>query len=269
VDWSIIDRAAEAASKPETIFARIPAAPELPPVPSSSRVPAGQLIRQRRSCLALDGKTSIPAQTFYRLLDHLLPRPQVAPWDMLPWEPFVHLVLFVHRVERLSPGLYLFERSATVHERLRAAVKAAVGWQHLPGCPEHLRLFFLSPGDYRGTAAAISCHQEIAADGVFSLGMIADFGDRLRGAGPWWYRRLFWEAGVVGQVLYLEAEAAGIRSTGIGCYFDDACHAVLGLESDRFQSLYHFTVGSPVDDRRLTTLPPYGHLPRTRKAPSA
>jgi hypothetical protein len=85
--------------------------------------------------------------------------------------------------------------------------------------------------------------------------MIADFGETLRQRGPWWYRRLFWEAGTVGQVLYLEAEAAGIRSTGIGCYFDDACHAVLGLKDDQFQSLYHFTVGGPVDDPRLTTLP--------------
>ena len=108
----------------------------------------------------------------------------------------------------------------------------------------------------------VSCHQDIAADGAFSLGMVADFGDTVRQRGPWWYRRLFWEAGAVGQVLYLEAEAAGIRSTGIGCYFDDACHAVLGLDCDRFQSLYHFTVGAPVDDPRLTTLPAYGHLRR-------
>jgi hypothetical protein len=28
------------------------------------------------------------------------------------------------------------------------------------------------------------------------------------------------------------------------------------------QSLYHFTVGGPVEDRRLMTLPPYGHLNR-------
>jgi len=34
-------------------------------------------------------------------------------------------------------------------------------------------------------------------------------------------------------------------------------HALLGLEGDAFQSLYHFTVGGPVEDPRLTTLPPY------------
>ena len=63
---------------------------------------------------------------------------------------------------------------------------------------------------------------------------------------------------MLGQVLYLEAEAAGVRGTGIGCYFDDAFHELLGLRDRTFQDLYHFTVGGPVDDPRLITLPPYG-----------
>ena len=132
-------------------------------------------------------------------------------------------------------------------------------WTRPPGCPEHLRLFCIGEGDHRRAAATVSCHQDIAADGAFSLGMIAEFRGPIS-AGAFRYRRLFWEAGVLGQVLYLEAEAAGVRATGIGCYFDDAFHEVLGLEGDRFQSLYHFTVGGAVDDSRLTTLPPYAHL---------
>ena len=115
---------------------------------------------------------------------------------------------------------------------------------------------FLRRATLRQTARTVSCHQEIAADGAFSLGMIAEFGDVIRDRGPWWYRRLFWEAGVLGQVLYLEAEAAGVRGTGIGCYFDDAMHEVLGLAGDRFQSLYHFTVGGPVEDGRSAHVPP-------------
>jgi hypothetical protein len=57
--------------------------------------------------------------------------------------------------------------------------------------------------------------------------------------------------------LDLEAEAAGARATGIGCFFDDPVHDVLGLQGHAFQSLYHFTVGIPVDDGRLTTEPGY------------
>jgi hypothetical protein len=75
--------------------------------------------------------------------------------------------------------------------------------------------------------------------------------------GPAAYRRLFWEAGAIGQALYLEAEAAGLRGTGIGCCFDDGVHQVLGITGHALQSLYHFTVGGPVDDPRLSTLPGY------------
>ena len=62
--------------------------------------------------------------------------------------------------------------------------------------------------------------QEIASNGCFSLGMIAHFEPVLREK-VWMYPRLFWETGVLGQVLHLEAHAVGISATGIGCYFDD------------------------------------------------
>jgi hypothetical protein len=111
-------------------------------------------------------------------------------------------------------------------------------------------------------AKIISCHQDIAADGAFSLGMLVQYEATLRDDGPWFYPRLFWETGLVGQVLYLEAEAAGVRSTGIGCFFDDAMHDVLGIQVRSWQSLYHFTVGGAAEDLRIRTIPPYAHLTR-------
>ncbi|MEW5982918.1 MAG: SagB/ThcOx family dehydrogenase [Acidobacteriota bacterium] len=121
----------------------------------------------------------------------------------------------------------------------------------------HVPLFLLSAMDVRRAARQLSCTQEIASDGFFSLGMLAEFDRSLEEHGSWFYRNLFWEAGAVGQVLYLEAEAAGCRGTGIGCYFDEAVHEVLGIGGRRFQSLYHFTVGMAVDDPRLLTRPGY------------
>jgi hypothetical protein len=268
VTWDVVDEVADATWKPATARPEPSPLPALPPPAPTANTPAATLIRQRRSCLGLDGKTSITAATFYGMLDHLLPRPGVAPWDALPWHPHVHAGLFVHRVRGLAPGLYLLERNDAVHDRLRAALRDSFLWRRLPGCPEHLRLFCLAEVDLRQAACVTSCHQEIASDGAFSLGMIADFGDSIRARGPWWYRRLFWEAGVLGQVLYLEAEAAGVRSTGIGCYFDDTFHDLLGLTGDSFQDLYHFTVGGPVEDTRLMTLPPYAHRKPSRTGPT-
>jgi hypothetical protein len=136
-------------------------------------------------------------------------------------------------------------------------MKKEFTWERPAGCPDGLELYRLLSGDARELAQQISCHQEIAAAGVFSLGMIAEYAAPLGRYGAWFYRRLFWEAGLVGQVLYLEAEASGIRGTGIGCYFDDPMHSVLGLTDRRYQDLYHFTMGGPIEDRRLTTLPAY------------
>ena len=62
---------------------------------------------------------------------------------------------------------------------------------------------------------------------------------------------------MIGQSLYLGAEAAGMRATGIGCYFDDVLHDALGLQDRTWQSLYHFTIGTPVEDHRLRSAPPY------------
>ena len=91
------------------------------------------------------------------------------------------------------------------------------------------RLFLLLPIDVKWVANRVSCDQDIAADGFFSLGMIARLEPSLRERGDWFYRRLFWECGLIGQVLYLEAEAAGARGTGIGCFYDDPVHELLGL----------------------------------------
>jgi len=93
--------------------------------------------------------------------------------------------------------------------------------------------------------------------------MLARFEPVLRACGAGAWRELFWEAGMIGQSLYLAAEAAGVRGTGIGCFFDEGLHRALGLTGHDWQSLYHFTVGNPVEDQRLRTAPPYEPLPRT------
>jgi len=189
-------------------------------------------------------------------LDKTIPRNACAPFDAQLGRPALHLLLFVHNIEGLERGLYFFVRNQTDAEDLKRSFQADFLWRQIT---ETLPLYLLRKGDCRHTAIEVSCHQEIAGYSVFSLGMIARFSQNLHAAAHR-YRHLFWEAGMIGQVLYLEAEAQGVRGTGIGCYFDDAVHEILGLADNTWQSLYHFTVGRPVEDPRLTTLPPYHHL---------
>ena len=217
------------------------------------------LFLRRRSAVAFDGRGTMPRASFFRILDALLPRPGVPPFDALTWAPRIHLALFAHRVEGLAAGLYVFARASSAVGRLRSSMNPAWAWDPVPEAPAHLPLFRLASEDLREPARVLSCVQAIASDSCFSLGMLAEFATSLD-EGAWWYRRLYWEAGAVGQALYLRAEAEGFRGTGIGCYFDDEVHRFLGIEGDALQSLYHFTVGVPIEDGRLTTLEPYGHL---------
>jgi SagB-type dehydrogenase family enzyme len=270
VDWPVIDQVAVATANlriaVDEEFSRFPSEEELFRVPVRSGVfTAERVILGRRSAVSMDASTAIPAETFYQMLARLVPTRDIRsmPWDALPWRPRIHLGLFVHRVNDLPPGLYALCRDPEKIERFRHAMRPEFMWLRPPSCPPGLPLYLLKEGDYRSLAANISCGQDIAGDGAFSLAMLADYLDSLVTYGASFYRNLFWEAGLVGQVLYLEAEDAGIRATGIGCYFDDPVHEVFGISSRDWQSFYHFTVGGPVEDTRLTTLPPYD-LKQTR-----
>ena len=146
----------------------------------------------------------------------------------------------------------------SVFQPIRRLTRSKFLWKAIEN---NYPLFLLEKGVFKQQAMMISCHQEIAGHSAFSLGMIAAFQNPVT-SNPFAYQRLFWESGMIGQVLYLAAEAQGVRGTGIGCFFDDAVHEILGLADNEYQSLYHFTIGKPVEDPRLTTFPPYYHLSR-------
>ncbi len=247
--WSFIDEIAAATRDSGRSIRPI----QLPDHPIA-RLPDRRLVLQRRSAVAFDGRSTMSAAAFVAMLSRTIPC-DAAPWHALWWDARIHLALFVHRVDGMAPGLYALARTMAAVDRLREAFGREFLWQP---ASDTLPLYLLARGDARAVARRLSCDQDIAADGFFSLGMLADFDASLAQFGPSFYRHLFWETGVIGQVLYLAAEAAGARATGIGCFYDEAVHDVLGLAGHAFQSLYHFTVGMPVDDERLSTEPGYG-----------
>lgn len=258
-DWPDIPAVAAATSKRAGTLEPVDLPAPLPALAPASREPASQIIRRRRSAQAFDGITAISAQRFFRMLDALLPRNGQPPWALLDQTPNVHPVLFVHRVEGMEPGIYCLPRAPEVLDDLRAVMRPDWLWARVLDCPAHLPLYLLAPLNVRQFTETVSCHQSIAADSAFALAMLARFDD-IGTVHPWRYRQRFWEAGMLGQALYLEAEAAGIQGTGIGCYFDDEVHRAIGLDTTRFQDIYHFTVGTAVIDARLGSEAAYSHL---------
>ena len=260
--WPVIEQVSQAAEKPETIkqVKSFTATAPLSFSSESEEIKASQLIKQRRSAQAFDSKTILPLDTFYSILEKVLPGNAV-PWNSIDLEPQIHLVFYIHRVEGLQPGLYAMPSYPDAKTLLQANMRDEFSWEKVASCPQHIPLYELVSAKCQNAARKLSCHQPIAGDSAFSVSMLAEYATALE-KGDWYYRFLHWQAGIIGHILYLEAEAANVRGTGIGCFFDDAVHQTLGIENDTLQVVYHFTVGTPIVDQRIISLPPYTHLKR-------
>ena len=193
----------------------------LPGVPASSARSFGETARARRS--ALDFRGGLESISLAQLSALLAAAAQPLSCDF--GGGFIQLYLYVHRVDGLERGVY---RS----------------WP-APGRLERVR-----SGDQRVAAAGLSLGQDLAGNACVAFSMVADM-ERAAGAhGSRGYRYVHFEAGAVGQRLYLAAEALGLGATGIGAFFDAEVHGYLGLSAAQ-RVVYHFAIGYPVPDPRL------------------
>jgi SagB-type dehydrogenase family enzyme len=194
----------------------------LPPNLSTSRS-FGDVVRARRSALDFrGGEESISFSQLATLLSaamgHLFADFATAR--------FVYLYVYVHRVQGLTPGVYRY-------------------W------PEHAELEKIKDGDQRLAAAALSLGQDLAGNACLAFSMIGDFESAARRNGDRGYRYVHFEAGAIGQRMYLASEALGLRATGIGAFLDERVNRYLNLSPELGQVVYHFAIGYPVPDPRL------------------
>jgi SagB-type dehydrogenase family enzyme len=226
--------------------------PAVSPRRVENDISAAQVLLKRRSAQAFDGASMMPITVFKQILSSLLPGGSPV-WNLWTQAARVHPVLLVHRVEGIAPGVYVMPRNESKQGSLRAAFRETFTWEAVDS---ELPLYQLIAARAGKTARTLSCHQDIATQCAVTFMMVAEFAQPIAND-PVAYRHLHWEAGILGHIITLEAEAAGWRGTGIGCFFDDAVHEVLGIKDDTFQVIYHYAVGMALEDSRISTLPAY------------
>lgn len=185
------------------------------PTPQSSALSFGEIARKRRSALDfVGGEQSITLAQLSALLSRTNP-------------DFIQLYLYVHRVDGLERGVYRY-------------------W------PERAELELIKSGDQRVAAAGLSLGQDLAGNACVAFSMLADLDRAVRQHGERGYRYVHFEAGAIGQRLYLAAESLGLGATGIGAFFDDEVRRYLTLTPGPSQTVvYHFSIGYPVPDYRI------------------
>ena len=195
--------------------------------------PVKWTIRHRRSAIDFDGQTTMSINVFHYLMRFLC-SPYKADYLIPESPPLIIPYLYIHRVEGVERGLYCLDRT-------------------------NQKLLLLSRGDMQHVAKELSLNQNIASDSAFAISFISNFDYALNTYGNRGYRYIHYEAGFLGQALYLGATAAGFDATGIGAFIDDEVHTFLKTPAEQ-QVVYHFTVGKRLDDPRISTLPAYDSI---------
>ena len=119
----------------------------------------------------------------------------------------------MHRPNHVAAAARAFGPSRSHSEALRQAFNAKLKWEPGTGSVTSAPLYRLGGGDLRDFARTLSCQQDIAADGALRLEMLARFELVLRERRAGAYREIFWEAGMIGQVLYPVAGGRGRRGS--------------------------------------------------------
>jgi SagB-type dehydrogenase family enzyme len=172
----------------------------------------GETVRWRRSALDFDAGTPMERNEVEQLLDFAT-RDWPADWrgnfrgETTPVErgtDFVTLYLYFHRVRDCEPGVYRWDKSSR-------------------------RLEQLHRGNVERMAAYLSLEQSLAGNACFAVSMIAGLAQAAQVFGNRSYRYVHFEAGSIGQKLYIGAEALGWSATGIGAFYDDDVHRYLGF----------------------------------------
>lgn len=183
----------------------------------------GDVARMRRSALDFQGAST--SMSLAELSAILGAAAQPLPADFST-DPFIQLYLYAHRVDGLERGVYSY-------------------W------PDTGELKRIKSGDQRVAAAGLSLGQDLAGNACIAFSMIADLDRAVRAYADRGYRYAHFEAGAIGQRMYLGAEALGLQATGIGAFYDDEVQRYLGLQPEQGQVVYHFAIGRAVRDPRL------------------
>ena len=227
---------------------------------NSNKKPFDKVVLQRRSAQRFLPQ-SISRKTFESLIKALFSAGQPIFNINGEKEPLVHFVVIVHRVEGVEPGIYCLSGTNSAETDLRKSFSKWDEWkdQNLE-LPDEAKLFQLTVANVQRANATLCCQQKIGSDCAVSIGFIVEFDKGLKRMGPQAYRYMHWQAGMLAHQLYLEATHEGIAATGIGCFFDDPWHELLGLLDTRWQFLYHIALGVPEVDNRITSLSGYYYL---------
>jgi len=199
-----------------------------------SQFNAEEIIQNRRSALGFLPEF-IDKRDLLDMLDKTLSR-NLPPFNTDTHFNNIDILLFINRINGLENGIYYYSRNNLLKHNFIQVEE---------------RLYLIEKGDFSTTSKFINCMQDLGSLSSVSFSFVADFEKITKN---YHYKLTLQEAGMIGHILYIEAEAKGIRGCGIGCFFDDLIN--LDILNGKLQAVYNFSIGIPLIDERIIKVKP-------------
>ena len=169
------------------------------------------VIRERRSIRDYSGEP-IPLSQLEAVVSAA-----VSALDLLEAGPLLRVYVLVRRVEGLEEGVYAFGDGRL----LRATTSSNFG-----------KIF------------RASLSQEVVAHASAVVAIVLDKAKLGKKNGARDSRTALISSGVAGQAVYLAATDLGLGACGVGAFYDQDTNEALGLDGDRYSTLYLLTLGA-------------------------
>lgn len=118
------------------------------------------------------------------------------------------LGVYVINVEGIASGYYVLLRNGSMEDaRAKCTADTTAAWSRPSEVPASLPFYLLrtaSKAEMAGAAAAASCKQRIVETSCVTFSMLSPLPALLNTHGPHAYRHAHYEAGMIGQWLYLQ-----------------------------------------------------------------
>lgn len=184
---------------------------------------------------------TMPFHTFERILQSFYTIHLQLRNEWLPWKESVQFAFFINRVEGLQPGLYLLFLNDKQITSFRSQCKVTFNWTKVS---KEYQFYSLFEAPLNEMISDICLNDPFVKNSALTVSFINSFKPFITTFGVSMYQRLFWEAGMLAELIRLESRLEKVDAVSHPFYYESLFEKVMGISHhEDFMNTYHLSIG--------------------------
>lgn len=218
----------------------------LQPLVQRKKVEKKKILERRRvqsfeQSTQFDKTYIMPYETFEQILQSLVTTLLHLRYEWLPWRESLQFAIFIHRVAGIKPGLYVLFLNDKQMTSFRSQCKIKFKWKET--IPRY-RLFLLYEAPLDEMISDICIADPFIKDSCLTMSFVTSFKPFISTYGVSMYQRLFWEAGLVAELIRLECRLEKLDTVGHPFFYEQLFERIMGISHyEEYMNTYHLSIG--------------------------